>query len=586
MQITGADYIARFLEQKNLEKIFLVTGGACAFIVDSIARSEKLKYFCFHHEQSAAMAADAMWRVSRKPGVTLSTSGPGATNLITGIACSFFDSIPSIHITGQVNLKDATLNNSANPRQKGFQETNIVDMVKPITKYSTLVTDINSLPDELEKAYNIAITGRMGPVLIDIPMDVQKENFNPVVSSIASIKDAYEDNNDLLSSISAYIQEKLCSYKRPLIIYGAGVGLAGVEAEVNSWLNSNQVPFVSSWGACGFVDHQNENYLGNLGVYGDRCANFAVQNADCIIVLGSRLDSRQRSGNPLYFAPFANISVFDIDQEELNKYDNKKYKTFNVDLKKFKNIFKFQVNFSNKEWLQYIKDIKEEFFHQNVSLVDEKESPITTPYAILKKLNRCIDQNSTITLDIGAHTAWFYQSFIRKEHTIFTAGGMAPMGYGLPAAIGAALEDPSRQVICIAGDGGIQMNIQELQLLVHHKLNIKVIILNNQCYGMIKQFQDAYFQGRYEATDKGYSCPDFSKIAQAYGIQSVNISHPDEINKEVFSSYGPLLVNIAIPSSSNITPKLEINRYLHDQFPYLDEEILNLWSPYYKYERK
>jgi acetolactate synthase I/II/III large subunit len=182
MKLTGADYIVQFLEQKKLEKVFLVTGGACAFIVDSIARSEKLKYFCFHHEQSAAMAADAVWRVSGKVGVTLSTSGPGATNLITGIACSFFDSIPAIHITGQINLKDSSLHNGAKPRQKGFQETNIVDMVKPITKYSVLVTDINSLPDELEKAYNIATTGRMGPVLVDVPMNVQKETFKLVNS--------------------------------------------------------------------------------------------------------------------------------------------------------------------------------------------------------------------------------------------------------------------------------------------------------------------------------------------------------------------------------------------------------------------
>lgn len=582
MKITGAEYIVQFLEQKNLEKIFLVTGGACAFIVDAIARSEKLKYFCFHHEQSAAMAADAVWRVSRKPGVTLSTSGPGATNLLTGIACSFFDSIPSIHITGQVNLKDNALNNNANPRQKGFQETNIVDMVKPITKYSTLVTDINSLPDELEKAYSIATTGRMGPVLIDIPMNIQKETFDLISSPLFYAENNHQIDSELLVSISIQIQEKLSQYERPLVVYGAGVGLAGVEEKLNSWLHLTQLPFVSSWGACGFVDHQNKNYLGNLGVYGDRCANFAVQNADCLIVLGSRLDSRQRSGNPAYFAPHADIFVFDIDAEELKKYDQQKYTTFNIDLKNFAEIFNFNCYVNNENWQTYLQNIKKEFFHKNA---DIKKNESLSPYAVIRKLSHCIDENAIVSLDIGANTAWFYQSFVKEKHTVFTAGGMAPMGYGLPAAIGAALESPSRQVICVAGDGGIQMNIQELQFIVHHNLNIKIIILNNFGYGMIKQFQDAYFQGRYEASDKGYSCPDFSKIANAYGIPSFNIINIENMTGEMFLEKGPLLLNVILPSDSMITPKLEVNKYLHDQFPYLSLEALKAWNPYFIYEK-
>jgi acetolactate synthase-1/2/3 large subunit len=415
-------------------------------------------------------------------------------------------------------------------------------------------------------------------------MNVQKETFKLVNSPSLTSDSRHIEDENLFSSINKLIQNKLSFYERPLIIYGAGVGLAGIKDEVNKWIECNALPFVSSWGGCGFVDHENENYLGNLGVYGDRSANFAIQNADLIIVLGSRLDSRQRSGNPNYFAPYAKIFAFDIDTEELKKYDQEKYTPFKIDLKNFSKIFNFSISRKNKDWLEYIKNLKREFFHKRISFQKRKHN-VLSPYKVIEKINDCIDENAIITLDIGAHTAWFYQTFMKKQHLIFTAGGMAPMGYGLPAAIGAALEQPSRQVICIAGDGGIQLNIQELQALVHHNLNIKIIVLNNFCYGMIKQFQQAYFESRYEASDKGYSCPDFSKIAHAYGIPSSTISNLKDINKGIFSNKGPLLLNVILSSDSIITPKLEVNRFLHDQFPYLSQEDLKQWSPYYLYER-
>ena len=572
--MTGSEYIVDFFTKIGVTKVFTVTGGACAFIIDAIARNNEIDYVCFQHEQSAAMAADASWRVSRIPGVTLATSGPGATNLITGIACSYFDSIPTIHITGQVNKSESASFLGANVRQAGFQETNIVDMVKPITKYAVQVSNGIELVDELNKAYKISMSGRMGPVLIDVPMNVQKEIIKNPVPFIKNFKVSQTDTIDYLE-IKSFVNLELKKASRPLVLIGAGVGLSNAQDEILKWLDINEIPFVTSWGGSQYIDHNLENYYGNIGVYGNRGANFIVQNCDCLLVLGSRLDSRQRSGNADSFAPNANIIVVDIDYEELKKYNSDRYKIFQLDLKLFTRIFnKLDTPSLNDNYKSYLLKMKKKYFGKNESTFSKKNNTLS-PYEVVKKVNELIDDNAIVIPECGANLCWVYQVFSRRNHTIFTAFGNSPMGYTLPATIGGALLTKGKQVIGLVGDGGFQMNIQELQTMIYYKLDITIIILNNYGYGIIKQFQDSYFEGRYEATGRGYSQPDFDKICNAYGVKYYFIENLKDLKQSIFSKKGIKIVDVSLDPNTLIEPKLEMGNPINNQFPYLSEDELS-----------
>ena len=575
--MTGAEYLAEFFAKINSNKIFVVTGGACAFIIDAVAKNQELDYFPFHHEQSAAMAADSLWKIDKTVGVTVVTSGPGATNLITGIACSYFDSIPTIHITGQVNQNEKTVYAGAKVRQAGFQETNIVDMVKPITKYSVQVTNGKELKSELAKAYKIAVSGRMGPVLVDIPMDVQQEE----VGEDIILPDL---NNDVISdSESSIVIEKIKNQfdnsERPLLLFGAGVGLGNASEDVIGFINSNSIPFVSSWNGSGFFNHDNENYFGSIGVYGNRGANFLLQSADKILVLGSRLDNRQR-GNVKKFAPLADVLVLDIDQGELDKHKNDKNYEINIfnfinSNKVFKNLT--LNNATNENWINYCNAIKNKYFGIWPSSSAEKYNSLS-PYEVVNKINANIEDDAIITVDDGANLCWVFQAFHRSNQTIYTAGGNSPMGYSFPAALGAAIQETKRQIICFTGDGSIQMNIQDLQTMSFMKLPIKLFILNNFGYGIIKQFQDTWFDSRYEATGNGYSQPDFGKIADAYELKYRKITKIEDINKNDLDSNDGIIFDVILHPNTLIEPKIDSGNPLHNMFPYmnLDDDAFEL----------
>lgn len=573
--MTGAEYIAEFLRRRGSTNIFLITGGACAFIVDAIGRNPGMKYTCFQHEQAAAMAADSLWRTNKIVGATVVTSGPGATNLITGIACSFFDSIPTLHITGQVNQNEELNYKGAKVRQAGFQETNIVEMVKPITKYAVKVTDSKNLKHELCKAYSIAISGRMGPVLVDIPMDVQQADvgeysevgFN-AVKTITKVKP---------TNLVATVNEFFSSGERPLVLFGAGVGLAGAEKETETWLIDRKIPFVSSWNGMTYFNHETPNYCGNIGVYGNRGANFLIQNCDRLLVLGSRLDNRQRSGNASSFAKSARVLVIDIDDEELTKYqNNSNYETgLHFDLSKLKPILvDIKTPFQSDSWVKYWKETKEKYFGKIASTIPEKYGTIS-PLEAVRKINSFIPRNSIVVADDGANLCWVFQSFFRTEQTIYTAGGNSPMGYAFPASIGAAIYNRERRVIAFTGDGSMQMNIQDLQTMKFNDLDIKLIILNNFGYGIIKQFQDLYFNGRHHATGEGYSQPDFGKLVDGYGIEYHKIKNIEDLSGDLFSAKGPAVIDIFLHPDTMIEPKLEMGRSIEDQFPYLPDEEFN-----------
>ena len=567
--MNGAEYIAKFLSEIGSKKAFVVTGGACAFIIDAIARNKDLEYFPFQHEQAAAMAADSLWKIDKTVGVTVVTSGPGATNLITGIACSYFDSIPTIHITGQVNQNEKEIYKGASVRQAGFQETNIVDMVKPITKYAVQVTNIDQLKTELANAYEIALSGRMGPVLIDVPMDVQQAEagdtvlLNKPLSQLISVDEVESIQNSLVKFFEGS--------KRPLVLFGAGVGLADQSDAVLSFIDSNNLPFVSSWNGMNFFNHQHENYYGNIGVYGNRGANFILQSADRLLVLGSRLDNRQR-GNVKKFAQNANVLVLDIDHGELDKHkNNPNHEMIQIDfysLHKVMDNLNVQIN-SCDSWSQYCNQIKEKYFTDWPSSSAVKYDSLN-PYDVVKKINRLINDDAIVTVDDGANLCWVFQAFSRTNQTIYTAGGNSPMGYSFPAAIGAAIHRSDKQVIAFTGDGSIQMNIQDLQTMRHFNLPIKLFVLNNFGYGIIKQFQDTWFDSRYEATGNGYSQPDFNKVATAYDLEYRRIESIDDIKTTDLENSDGIFFDVILHPYTLIEPKIDSGNPLHNMFPYLN----------------
>lgn len=568
---TGADFIAEFINAHCSRKVFLVTGGACAFIVDAIGRHDNLDFYCFQHEQAAAMAADAVWRTSGQVGVTVATSGPGATNLITGIACSWFDSIPSIHITGQVNQSESREELQANVRQAGFQETDIVSMVKPITKMAIKIASINQLLEVMPQALAEATSGRMGPVLIDVPMNIQKEiidetRFHNALKLPDKKVEFFGTDQNLFMDFFADAQ-------RPLVIIGAGAALFGKSEVIQKWCENSNIPYVSSWGSMPYLDRSSQKYQGSLGVYGSRHANWTVQSADKIIVLGSRLDNRQRTGNPNGFAPYAKIMVLDIDSEELKKYKKQEnYKVHIFDLRFIEKLTQLEV--SNEHWKNWLSILNIQKMKMKTGFEESTNLDELNPYEGVIAFQKKFKPNSIVVSDCGANLCWVYQSYQPDDSFLFTAGGNSPMAYSLPAAIGAQIANPTKQVYCFIGDGGFQMNIQELQTIVHYKLPIVIIIQNNFGYGIIKQFQDSYFDGRYYATGIGYSTPDFKKIVTGYGIPYQKVRSKKEIENLELEE-GPFVIDMHLPENALITPKTEMDRFIHDQFPYIQDGKIN-----------
>jgi acetolactate synthase-1/2/3 large subunit len=578
--MTGAQYIAEFLSRVGSSHVFLLTGGACAFMIDAVAKHPDMDYTCFQHEQGAAMAADALWRVNRRVGVTMATSGPGATNLITGIACSYFDSIPSMHITGQVNQRESGAVHGANVRQAGFQETRIVDMVKPITKYAVMVTSGAELRDQLAKAFSIAVSGRMGPVLVDVPMDIQQAEIDGDILLPMKIPNAAGSPSQAISELN----RTLAGSKRPVVLWGAGIGLAGVEGEVAGWLREAGLPFVSSWAGLGFFDHDHPGFVGQIGVYGNRGANFVLQNADAVLVLGSRLDNRQRSGNAGNFAVGAAIHVVDIDKEELAKYRNDGYRVSHLDFSDLPRVLGgIELPAASTEWTAYVAEMKQRHYHKETSTSATRLNSLS-PYDVVRRINGIIAADAIVVGDTGAAVCWLYQAFRVKRHTLFNPGGNSPMGYALPAAIGAKIGRPDRQVISYNGDGGFHLNIQELQTIKHYNLDIAIIVMNNGCYGIIKQFQDSYMQSRYTASRDGLSLPDFGALAAAYGLRHARIEHVDQLEPALFAG-GPIVIEVMLSEHTLIEPKLEMGRPINDQFPYLSEEDYAAGNRFVNYPR-
>jgi acetolactate synthase-1/2/3 large subunit len=577
--MTVAEYILKFLISKNVKNVFLMTGGAISFVVDAFSKNKKIKYTCVMHEQSAAMMADAYSRCDKGFGATMVTSGPGAQNLITGIACSWFDSVPVIHISGQVNKFELSSSNKTTKkvRQIGFQETDIVSIAKPITKFAYQLKSSNEIKYILEKAFYIANKGRPGPVLLDIPMNFQKEKID--LTKLKSFKKPKIKNNIIKIKNDVYkIQKLLIKSKRPVLILGGGLRISKAVNELEKFLKKINIPIVTTWSGLDVIDFNHKNYIGSIGVYGSRAANFAVQNADLVLNFGSRLDTRVTGGKPKTFARLAKIISIDIDKYELNKKRGLNvFLKINQDLKNFLSILNSKsINFkysASSAWSNICKKWK--INYPNVTSSYEKQKKNVNPYFFIDRLSQKLNNKDIIVPCSGGNLTWTIQSFkIKKGQRLFSAYGNSPMGYALPAALGASLANNKKRVICIEGDGGIQINIQELQTMVNNNIPVKLFIINNNGYGIIKQFQELYLGGRYEATipSKGVTNPNFKKISNAYGInynEIKNNKNIDAILKKILKSKKPEFINVIIDSNQKIVPKLQFGKPIEDLSPLL-----------------
>jgi acetolactate synthase-1/2/3 large subunit len=561
-----SDYIIEFFISKGITDVFGYPGGMVTHFMESFHHyRDKISAHVNYHEQGAAFAACGYAQVSHKPGIAYATSGPGATNLITGIANAYFDSIPCIFITGQVNTYEAA--GDLLVRQKGFQETDIVKIVNPITKYAVQITDESKIKYELEKAYYTCLEGRPGAVLLDIPMNIQRQDIT--VSELKGYKPVGEN---VIWDSKKYdiLIEELKKSERPCLVVGAGMKNNGLVEEFRNLAIVLGIPVVSSMIAVDIVPNDTLDYYGFIGAYGHRAANFIVAKCDLLISIGSRLDVRQTGSDHEKFAPKAKLIRIDVDPKEMTNFI-KEDEIQIVDhlnpqgMKELTQIIKTVLHTDYTQWKKTCNKIASAL--KNV----DKENAID----IIKELSRKIPDNSIITTDVGQNQVWIPQRFEFKEkQTALFSGGHGAMGYSLPAAIGAYYAS-HKIIYCFTGDGGIQMNIQELQFIARERLPIKVIILNNKALGMIRHFQEMYFDSNYFQTmeHSGYSAPDFGKIAYAYDLPYYKIVYDQPFESDLLYNEEPAILEVMLDNYTYVFPKLSMNRPCQDQDPLIDRAL-------------
>ncbi len=551
-----SDIVIKFLESKGISHVFTISGGGCIHLIDSLGNSDKLKYVCVHHEQAAAMAVEGYARLKQDIGACIVTTGPGGTNTLTGVMGCWLDSVPSIFISGQVSLSQ--ISEGTGCRQIGDQEFDIVSTVKTMTKYATMIKDKNSILYELEKAYQIATTGRPGPVWIDIPLDIQgaivdekslHSYTEPALESTTSKTDI-----DLLIGL---IKES----KNPLFIAGNGIRLSNSYDIFNNLLRETNIPALTGvHSGIDCIDNTYEFYAGRIGILGQITSNKIVQESDLLIVIGSRLNVKMTGYNLPGFATNAKKVFIDIDEYEMNKHvlSNIVLK-IHTDINTFlKQLPSFELPDISK-WQSRVKQLRLEQKYYYDKHINMKE--YASAYYFTDRLKYFAGTSPIITSNGTAHVVTLQTYQLKKDQRLFTNVGCASMGYGLPAAIGAAFVNNDKDVICIEGDGSLQMNIQELQTLVHYKLPIKMFVINNDGYLSIKITQESFFGGKQVASGKesGISFPELQKICRAYGLPYIKItknSQYDKKLKQVFDTKGPVICELITHPYEKHEPKV------------------------------
>lgn len=572
-----SDYIADFLVKQDIGHVFVVSGGAAVHMIDSIAKHPKIRYICSQHEQHAGAEADGYSRINNNLGAGIVTSGPGGTNLASSIANCFFDSIPVLFICGQVSTY--RLKKSAKLRQKGFQETDVVGIFKPITKYAKRLEDPNDIAYELEKAVYKAKEGRRGPVLLDIPDDLERSDID--IKNLKHFKPT-KQRKPVINIKKLY--QLIVSSKRPVILYGAGVGIADARSEAIRFADYFGIPTARTYGGGDVMTSAHRLNIGTIGVAGTRSGNFALQTADLIIAIGTRLNPNVTGGKQNLFAPKAKKVMIDIDPEESKKFSKNDF-TIDLaivsDIKVFFNNCsklyqkKFPISFVN--WLRIIKGWEKKYpICPEVYYTSSKE---IQPNVFIKELSKLTQVGDVIVADTGANLCWVLTGWeTKKDQRIISAWSQTPMGYALPAAIGAAFVT-KKDVICLIGDGGLMMCLQELATVVRHKLPIKIFIFNNHGHSIQKQTLENWLAGKYEAVDEptGLSFPDFGKIGGAFGIETETLDSHKGLKENlirILKQKKAMLINVEIDPDARIVPMLKYGGGLEDLDPKLSKREL------------
>ena len=541
------------LEKEGVEIIFGFPGGAVLPLYDQLYDAP-IKHLLVRHEQAAVHAADGYARVTGRPGVVFATSGPGATNLVTGIANAYMDSVPLVLITGQVA--------SAFIGTDAFQEADITGITLPITKHSYLVKDIEELPGVLAEAFYIASTGRQGPVLIDIPKDVFDQEAPFIYNQkcdIAGYKPTYEGHAGQISRAVKAIRDA----RRPVIFGGGGLIRSGASAALRELAEKARIPIVLSLMGLGAYPGDGELFLGMPGMHGSVAANYALTEADLIIATGVRFDDRV-TGKLEFFANNAKIVHIDIDPAEIGKNV-----TIDVpivgDVRLVLNEILRKLHPGNTvKWLKQIESWQNEYPMPTGS---NSVGNTLKPQFVIRELSRLSGENTIVATDVGQHQMWSAQHFVIREPRAFiTSGGLGTMGYGFPAAIGAKLAAPDKKVICITGDGSFQMNIQELATAVYNKIDITIALINNGCLGMVRQWQDIFYEKRYSHTSMAGS-PDFVRVAEAYGAKGLRASDEKTATAAItqaMTEKGPVLIDFVVDPEENVYPMVAPNRPINE----------------------
>ena len=543
MKMTGAQILFEGLVREGVEVIFGFPGGAVIPLYDTLPQYPQLRHILVRHEQGAAHAADGYARATGKVGVCFATSGPGATNLVTGIANAFLDSSPIVAITGQVAShfigKDA------------FQETDITGITLPITKHNYLVMDVNVLAGVVKQAFHLARTGRPGPVLIDIPRDIfleQAEFHYPDKVDLPGYKPTLQGHPTQIKKAVKMINEA----ERPLILAGRGVNIARAYAELRELAEMAQIPVVTTLLGVGCFPESHVLSYGMAGMHGMAYANLSIDNADVIVAIGMRFDDRV-TGKISAFAPHAHIIHIDIDPAEIGK-------NVRVDVPIVGDV-KMVLQALNKsidstkhiEWLRRLDDWRKERPSMEI-----RDSDGLLPQYVVSKIYEATKGEAIIVTGVGQHQMWAAQHYVyNKPNTLLSSGGLGAMGFGLPGAMGAQVGCSDSVVWCIDGDGGFQMTIQELATIVQEQMPVKIAIINNGYLGMVRQWQELFYKGRYVATP--LSCPDFVKIAEGYGLPGLRVKHKEEVVpaiEQAMKYQGPFLIDFVVEPEENVYPMI------------------------------
>ncbi len=556
MRLTGAEMVIEALKRENVEIIFGIPGGAMIPVYDALYKSD-LKHILTRHEQGAAHAADGYARATGKVGVCFATSGPGATNLTTGLATAYMDSVPVVAFTGQVPT--SLIGTDA------FQETDATGITMPITKYNFLVKDIKELPHVIKEAFYIARSGRPGPVLVDLPKDIQNAegefDYPDNITIEGYIPDPPVSKREVLR-IFDVIKES----KKPIIIAGGGIIISEASEKLREFVNLTKIPITTTLMGLGSYPETDELSLGMLGMHGTRYANYAVSECDLLIGIGMRFDDRV-TGKIEKFAPHAKIVHIDLDKAEIGKLVNT-FLGVVGDAKRVLNILNEEIkskglSFDFSSWHETLREWKE----KHPLKYDLSDEGGVKPQYIVETVGKLTNHKAIIIGEVGQSQMWaaqFYKYIEPRTH--LSSGGLGTMGYGLPAAIGAKLGRPDKIVVDISGDGSFQMNLQELATISHNKIPIVIALINNEYLGMVRQWQELFYDKRYSHTSLSGN-PDFVKLAEAYGIPAKRVTKNEDVEsalKEAIESGTPYLIDFIVKKEENVFPMVPAGAALDD----------------------